>query len=109
MALMRFTGPRMTTESTKGGLYAGAGGDGNSRAMERRASRPATSDWTGEAPVSPSINKVHSTGGGRMRPPLRERDYRLAGTFPASAAEGIVVTRPCVPVACAGTGVAAAG
>ena len=39
----------MTTESTKGGLYAGAGGDGNSRAMERRASRPAASDWTGEA------------------------------------------------------------
>jgi len=30
-------------------LYAGAGGDGNSRAMERRASRPAASDWTGEA------------------------------------------------------------
>jgi hypothetical protein len=23
--------------------------------------RPATSDWTGEAPVSPSINKVHWT------------------------------------------------
>src|ERR1700687_6233096 len=45
--------------------------------------------------------------GGRMRPPLREYGYRLAGTFPASAADGIVVTRPCVPVACAGTAVAA--
>jgi len=67
--------------------------------------RPATSDWTGEAPVSPSIN---SAGGGRMRPPLRERDYRLAaGTLAASGVLGIVVTRPCVPVACAGTAVVA--
>src|ERR1700690_901524 len=42
--------------------------------------------------------------GGRMRPPLREHDYLLAaGTFAASTADGMVVTRPCVPVACAGT------
>jgi len=29
--------------------------------------------------------------------------YRLAAGFAASAALGMVVTRPCVPVACAGT------
>src|ERR1700682_1805846 len=84
----------MTTGSRKRGLYAGASGDGNSRAMERRASPPG---------------HVGFDGGGRMRPPLREQDYTLAVTFPASAADGIVVARPCVPVACAGTAVAAAG
>src|SRR6266481_9709083 len=102
MALMRFTGGLdrrrgQRKEDCMRGLAA--------MAIRERWSdgcpRPATLDWTREAPVSPSINKVHSTGGGRMRPPLREHDYRLAGTFPASAAEGIVVTRPCVPVACA--------
>ena len=48
---------------------------------------------TGETTVSPPTKSVSPTG------------YRLAaGTFAASgAAVGIVVTRPCVPVACAGT------
>src|SRR4030081_1595773 len=40
---------------------------------------------------------------------LLEENYPLAGTLPASAADGIVVTRPCVPVACAGTAAGAAG
>src|ERR1700692_1629161 len=95
----------MTTGSRKRGLYAGAGGDGNRGRWSAGRRRPAASDWTGEAPVSPSISEVHSTGGGRMRSPHLSMDYRLAGTSPASAADGIVVTRPCVPVACAGTAV----
>src|SRR6202521_757512 len=83
----------MTTGSRKRGLYAGASGDGNhSEVMESRAPPPG---------------HLGLDGAGRMRPPLREHDYRLAGTFPASATDGIVVTRPCVPVACAGTAVAA--
>ena len=39
---------------------------------------------------------------------IANKDYRRAGTFPASAVVGIVVTRPCVPVACAGTAAGAA-
>jgi len=35
-------------------------GDGDDWSAGRP--RPATLDWTGDVPVSPSINKVHSTG-----------------------------------------------
>src|ERR1700731_1214130 len=58
--------------------------------MERRggrAGRPRTAD--GQGP--PSLHRFYDC-------------YRLAaGAFAASAAEGMVVTRPCVPVAWAGT------
>src|SRR5580700_5344443 len=106
---MRFTGPRMTTGSRKRGLYADASGDGNSRAMEpmeRRASPPGHFGLDGRGARLSIDEQLPLDAGGRVRPPLREHGYRLAGTFPPSAADGIVVTRPCVPVACAGTAVA---
>src|ERR1700675_3365685 len=107
MALMRFTEASVKARSTKGGLYAGASGDGNrSKVMESRASPPGHLGLDGRG-ARLSIDQQAPLGGGRMRPPLPEHGYRLAGTFPASAADGIVVTRPCVPVACAGTAVEA--
>ncbi|MGB7928310.1 MAG: hypothetical protein WCF61_09155, partial [Terriglobales bacterium] len=54
------------------------------------------------APGVPA-RQTGSTGADEASTP-REHCYRLAaGTFAASAAVGMVVTRPCVPVACAGT------
>src|SRR5580658_3318512 len=98
MALMRFTGPRLTAGSTKGGLYAGAGGNGN------------WSDFGEVGTPRVPVRLADSTGADECVRPVRERDYLLAaGNFVGSgAADGIVVTRPCVPVACAGTATGAA-
>src|ERR1039458_4017937 len=91
MALMRFTGAPVYERSRKGGLYAGGSADGNGGEQDGEPGAPARQ--TGGTPVSPSINS-----GVRGL-------YRLAaGTFATSGdAEGMVVIRPCVPVACAGT------
>jgi len=76
--------------------------------IERRASPPGDFGLDGRGARLSIDQQLPRNAGGRMRPPLREHGYRLAGTFPASAADGIVVTRPCVPVACAGTAAGAA-
>src|SRR6266404_250070 len=75
---------------------------------------PSCPLWFRPSTVTTKDTKVHE-GKQRASPLQKEarsriarRDYRLAGTFPASAADGIVVTRPCVPVACADTVVVAA-
>src|ERR1700674_5665282 len=104
---MRFTGAsdddwvkekRIVCGRKRGWQFEGEGARGV-------PARPLRTGWARR----PSLHRLTTSTdvGGRMRPPLREHGYRLAGTFPASAADGIVVTRPCVPVACAGTAVAA--
>src|ERR1700674_3027442 len=93
MALMRFTGASDDDRVKEKRIVCG----------RKRGWQSERSDGEPGVPAGP----LGLDGGGRMRPPRREHGYRLAGTFPASAADGIVVTRPCVPVACAGTAVAA--
>src|ERR1700675_2476017 len=104
MALMRFTGASIDDGVNERRIVCGGWRRWqfeSDEAMERRTSSPRYFGLDGRGTRL-------SIGGGRMRPPLREHDYRLAaGTLAASGVLGIVVTRPCVPVACAGPAAAA--
>src|ERR1700733_2192831 len=89
MALIRFTGPSFDDQVNERRIVCGGW-------------REWQSEGEGEANVR-DRQTGPSGADGCVRPSV-SIDYRLAaGTFAASAAVGIVVTRPWVPVACAGT------